>query len=325
MQTSEQINELAKALAEARAEIPKIDRNREVEVRTKTGGAYKFTYATLDHILDLVVPILSKHGLSLTGGPSIHGFPDPGAEIIKPVSIYTGRIMHLSGQWIEASLRLPEELSPQDIGSALTYFRRYIVCTLLGIAADEDDDGAAAAGNASTGRDRKAPARPQAAPKEEIGSAATGNTYQGFLGALRAAGSLSQANGIADQARPLSTGWTAAEKREFKALLDKQRIDLAVAGDGLDKVLGEAKGPDGELAPNQPVQGLLRAPNGVALPASSTAGECVAFANLFLPKLGSEKWAVHVLNVGGDPKAKDLGVGLDGLRDLCVNLAAAVK
>jgi len=48
---------------------------------------------------------------------------------------------------VEASMALPDNIDPQKNGSAITYFRRYCLQSLLGLRA-EDDDGNSASGNA---------------------------------------------------------------------------------------------------------------------------------------------------------------------------------
>jgi len=50
-------------------------------------------------------------------------------------------LFHESGEWLGCELALPVGLSPQHLGSALTYFRRYSICCLLAIPSGEDDDG----------------------------------------------------------------------------------------------------------------------------------------------------------------------------------------
>ena len=66
------------------------------------------------------------------------GIPDT-TEDGKPA--LTTRLVHTSGQWIEATVELfLSRETPQGEGSALTYARRYGFCGVLNIAADEDDD-----------------------------------------------------------------------------------------------------------------------------------------------------------------------------------------
>ena len=49
-------------------------------------------------------------------------------------------ILDLEGGFVESSLELPANLDAQKIGSAITYYRRYTLQSLLGLQA-EDDDG----------------------------------------------------------------------------------------------------------------------------------------------------------------------------------------
>jgi ERF superfamily len=122
---------LAAALAAAQGEFPSIPRNKEVKT-----GSYSFSYAPLDTILAACRPVLAKHQLALVqllehngNGPAIRT-----------------ELRHASGGVIGASFPLPgDPQSPQQLGSLLTYMRRYAISALLGIAGDEDDDGQQAA------------------------------------------------------------------------------------------------------------------------------------------------------------------------------------
>lgn len=50
-----------------------------------------------------------------------------------------------SGEWIETTAKLrPTKPDPQQVGSALTYARRYALLTIAGVVGDDDDDGNAA-------------------------------------------------------------------------------------------------------------------------------------------------------------------------------------
>lgn len=93
---------------------------------------FKNRYASLDAILDAARPVLSKHGLALSQEPV---FDDGKAGVVT-------RIIHAGGESRESTLLLPlRDQSAQGVGSALTYARRYAVSSVLGIAADDDDDG----------------------------------------------------------------------------------------------------------------------------------------------------------------------------------------
>ena len=129
MRTSEQIDQLAAALAAAQGAFPAVTKNRTATVPTKTGGTYSYRYADLTDLLDAVRPVLSANGLAVVQGGT-------GERMVT-------RLVHTSGQWIEADGTLPAtQATPQGLGSAITYARRYWLTALLGIAAEEDDDGA---------------------------------------------------------------------------------------------------------------------------------------------------------------------------------------
>jgi hypothetical protein len=62
-------------------------------------------------------------------------------------SVLTTRVFHTSGQWLEDSIEMTDtELSgktndTQKVGASITYFRRYALSSIFGVAADEDVDG----------------------------------------------------------------------------------------------------------------------------------------------------------------------------------------
>ena len=124
---------LVAALAKAQTEFATVTRDKTVTVQTKTGGSYKFSYAPLDTILAAVRAPLSKHGLVLVQTL------DDGALVTS--------LLHESGASISGRMALPGTTDIQGLGSAITYLRRYAIQAVLGIAAEEDDDGNHAAGN----------------------------------------------------------------------------------------------------------------------------------------------------------------------------------
>jgi hypothetical protein len=55
-------------------------------------------------------------------------------------------LLHASGQWIRSSLPLACDFKkPQDVGSWITYYRRYLLASLLAIPTEDDDGQAASA------------------------------------------------------------------------------------------------------------------------------------------------------------------------------------
>lgn len=86
---------------------------------------FKNKYATLTQIISEVKPILSELGIVL----------------LQPIRDgQVGTTLATGGESIESYLPLPTNLNPQQIGSAITYFRRYTLSSLLALEV-EDDDG----------------------------------------------------------------------------------------------------------------------------------------------------------------------------------------
>lgn len=138
-------SELLSALAKAQGQWTNPPKNKTVRVPTKAGGSYDYSYADLPAILDAVRKPLSENGLALV-------------QRLENGAL-TCVLGHSSGQTIESTIPVSLTGSPQEIGSRLTYFRRYLITNLLSIAADDDDDNAHAAGEAVI--TPKTPLKPQ--------------------------------------------------------------------------------------------------------------------------------------------------------------------
>ena len=125
---------LASALAAVQAGLPAIHKGETAKVETKGGGSYSYTYADLASISAALLPLLARHGLSFIAKPTV---TDTGAFVLA----YS--LLHVSGQREDGSYTLPSGGTPQQVGSAITYARRYTLCAVTGVA-PEDDDGQAA-------------------------------------------------------------------------------------------------------------------------------------------------------------------------------------
>lgn len=87
---------------------------------------FKNTYASLTQILSEVKPLLTECGLILIQPISLEG-------------VGTTVIDFETGEKIEAVISLPTNLTPQQLGGAITYFRRYTLASLLSLEIDDDD------------------------------------------------------------------------------------------------------------------------------------------------------------------------------------------
>jgi len=129
---------LATALAAFQANVPRIDKGKTAKVEAKEGKrSYEYSYADLADVVQAVLPALGKVGLSYTARPTL----DDGRFVLAYA------LLHTSGEKVEGVYPLPPATTPaQQLGSAITYARRYCLLSITGVAPDdEDDDGRYAA------------------------------------------------------------------------------------------------------------------------------------------------------------------------------------
>lgn len=127
---SEQLDQLAAALAKAQGEMRHAERDSE-------NPHLRNRYADLASVIDACRTALSAHGLSWVQLPAI----------TERGHVLRTRLMHASGQWIESEIPvLTQRQGPQEYGSALTYARRQSLAAMVGVAPDNDDDGELAEG-----------------------------------------------------------------------------------------------------------------------------------------------------------------------------------
>lgn len=126
MNQSEKLDQLATALAKAQASLSGAK-------KSALNPHFKNNYATLQDVWDAAREVLAPNGLSVVQSYE--------ATDGKLMNIRT-TLLHTSGQWIAGVLSMaPQQATPQGIASASTYGRRYGLASILGIVADEDDDG----------------------------------------------------------------------------------------------------------------------------------------------------------------------------------------
>lgn len=145
MYASEELGELAGALALAQAEMPAVDKKKTAKL-----GSYSYKYADLADVVNIASKVLGKHGLSISQHPEsdVDGKP-----------VLTTVLLHKSGQFLKSSIPLLiTKMDAQSQGSAITYARRYAYGALTGVVTDDDDDGKAAT-ESETKQRQQAPAR----------------------------------------------------------------------------------------------------------------------------------------------------------------------
>lgn len=141
----------AAALAAFQESIPAVRKDNTAQVKSEKGN-FSYRYADLTDITEIALPALAKHGLSWSARPTMteHGF------------VLRYALLHEGGHREEGEYPLadPSRFTSQQIGSYVTYARRYCLCAVTGIApGGDDDDGVKAADARSADPLPRAPRR----------------------------------------------------------------------------------------------------------------------------------------------------------------------
>ena len=135
--SSESAAALAAALAKAQAELVNPEKSLTATIRTGRAGEGErsFRYAPLSSGLDIVRKTLGQHEIATVQTTAV----DQAAGIVN----LTTMLAHASGEWIASDwpvCAIADMATPQRMGAALTYARRYALFTLVGIAGEDDLD-----------------------------------------------------------------------------------------------------------------------------------------------------------------------------------------
>lgn len=145
------LNELLAALAKAQGQISHAKKD-------KKNPFFKSSYADLSSVWEACREPLASNGLSVI--QTVEGS--------KTEMFLVTWLGHSSGQWIKSKLPMMlQKFDPQSQGSAITYARRYALSAMVGICAEEDDDGERAMSRKKT-YDFEPPAPPISAVKPSI-------------------------------------------------------------------------------------------------------------------------------------------------------------
>lgn len=148
---SDDIAELATALAAAQGDFKEFERDRRADITAKKEGgrSYSYSYEDLAEVIAATRPHLSKHGLAVSQ------FPSAGRTGVKVTTV----VFHKSGQWLRSTLALACDTSePRAVGSGISYARRYAYKCIMNVAPGEgEDDDGEAAGRPASRRDEGQP------------------------------------------------------------------------------------------------------------------------------------------------------------------------
>jgi hypothetical protein len=156
---SPQLQEFFQALATAQLKMTGALKDKRAQVRSNKGD-FSYAYSDLESVMDACRGPLNENGIAVIQIPVTDG----------PRVTVTTMLGHKSGQWIAADLSMTSTMdTPQAIGSAISYGRRYALQSMAGVAS-EDDDGQAGSQQrqqqASTTRARQDTEK-NASPKED--------------------------------------------------------------------------------------------------------------------------------------------------------------
>lgn len=119
------MKELLKALANVKKEVGTLS-------KTETNPFFKSKYFDINSLIQQIEPLLEKNNLLLL-------------QPIENNKVKSVIYEVESGNFVSSEIELPNLTDPQKLGSAITYYRRYTLQSLLGLQAEDDDGNKAAA------------------------------------------------------------------------------------------------------------------------------------------------------------------------------------
>lgn len=130
MSESKEIKQFVQAFIKAQSEF-------KPAIKNKLNPHFKSKFADLETVIDACLVALNKNGISLN---------QPTRITETNTVVLITRLTHVSGEFIDSELPVINPANtPQGMGSALTYTKRFGIQALLGIPS-EDDDGEASHG-----------------------------------------------------------------------------------------------------------------------------------------------------------------------------------
>jgi hypothetical protein len=135
--SSDTIGAIAAALAKAQVELANPEKSLVGSIRSPfpREADRTFRYAPLSSGLDIVRKGLGRHEIATVQTTAI----DRDAGLVRLTTV----LAHSSGEWLSSEwpvCPIADTASPQRMGAALTYARRYGLFTLVGIAGEDDVD-----------------------------------------------------------------------------------------------------------------------------------------------------------------------------------------
>jgi hypothetical protein len=128
MVTSDKIDQILPSIHKVQQAAGTIQKNTKGQVGTRN-----YNYANLNDTWDAIKELLNTNGLTVVQSPT-SGQQNMGHH-------FQTTIFHESGQWVQETMQMVlQRDDPQSIGAAITYYRRYMLTSMLGLIPDDDND-----------------------------------------------------------------------------------------------------------------------------------------------------------------------------------------
>lgn len=135
METSQEFTKVIAAVHNVQQGVATIAKNKTAKIPTRNGADYSYKYADLNDIWDAIKGMLKQEKLTIMQTQVL-------PKGIAGGDFFETCIFHESGEWVKAiaPLKVVRD-DPQGAGSAVTFQRRYMLASMLGLMTDEDNDG----------------------------------------------------------------------------------------------------------------------------------------------------------------------------------------
>jgi hypothetical protein len=125
MEMSENIKELATALAKAQGKIDNVEKSKQ---------AHNYKYADLGSCIEAIKQHFAEQELSV-----IQAIDEENGQ-----KMLVTMILHSSGQWMRSKFSIESVVmkmcnSLQNLGAGITYARRYALCAMVNLAQEDSD------------------------------------------------------------------------------------------------------------------------------------------------------------------------------------------
>ena len=142
---SPDVSELMKAMSPVQASL---------KPYTRSAAAHNYKYTPLDVIMEDLAPRLGEAGITL-----VYGCEDVD---VKTTRIWAYVFHNDTGQFIGTGVSMQSSPGPKDVGSLITYGRRYSLMIFGTVVSDSDDDaGRATPKGTSTSASRNSSTAPR--------------------------------------------------------------------------------------------------------------------------------------------------------------------